>query len=63
MKKLAIASALLSAVALTGTAAHAYQVEVGASAGLTTPDIGTPTALFVLMAHTTLIQLKHVMHH
>ena len=47
MKKLAIASALLSAVALTGTAAHAYQVEVG----------------LVLMAHTTLIQLKHVMRH
>lgn len=31
MKKLAIASALLSAMALTGTAAHAYQAEVGGS--------------------------------
>ena len=31
MKKLAIASALLSTIALTGTAAHAYQAEVGGS--------------------------------
>lgn len=38
MKKLAIASALISAVAFTGTAAHAYQAEIGASAGLTDPD-------------------------
>lgn len=46
MKKLAIASALLSAVALTGTAAHAYQVEVGASAGLTDPDNGSSSGSF-----------------
>ncbi|WP_374665130.1 putative porin [Acinetobacter sp.] len=39
MKKLAIASALLSAVAMTG-AAHAYQAEVGASAGYIDPDNG-----------------------
>ena len=31
MKKLAIASALLSIIAMTGTAAHAYQAEVGGS--------------------------------
>ena len=31
MKKLAIASALLSTIAMTGTAAHAYQAEVGGS--------------------------------
>lgn len=31
MKKLAITSALLSAMALTGTAAHAYQAEIGGS--------------------------------
>lgn len=41
MKKLAIASALLSAIALTGTAAHAYQAEVGASLGYTDPDQGS----------------------
>ncbi len=42
MKKLAIASALLSAVALTtGTAAHAYQAEVGASLGYIDPDHGS----------------------
>lgn len=40
MKKLAIASALLSALAITGTA-HAYQAEVGASAGLIDPDNGS----------------------
>ncbi len=39
MKKLAIASALLSALAMTGTA-HAYQAEVGASAGYIDPDNG-----------------------
>ncbi|BCU66176.1 hypothetical protein F941_00156 [Acinetobacter bouvetii DSM 14964 = CIP 107468] len=39
MKKLAIASALLSALAVTGTA-HAYQAEVGASAGYIDPDNG-----------------------
>lgn len=40
MKKLAIASALLSAIAMTGTAAHAYQAEIGASAGVVDPDNG-----------------------
>lgn len=39
MKKLAIASALLSALAVTGTA-HAYQAEVGASAAYLDPDNG-----------------------
>jgi hypothetical protein len=37
MKKLAIASALLSAIAVTGTA-HAYQAEVGGSYTYTDPD-------------------------
>lgn len=37
MKKLAIASALLSVFAVAGTA-HAYQAEIGASAGLIDPD-------------------------
>ena len=46
MKKLAIASALLSAMALTGTAAHAYQAEVGASAGYIDPDNGSGSASF-----------------
>ncbi len=40
MKKLAIASALLSALAITGTA-NAYQAEIGASAGLIDPDNGS----------------------
>ena len=40
MKKLAIASALLSALAVTGTA-HAYQSEVGASAAYIDPDNGS----------------------
>ena len=40
MKKLAIASALLSAIAVTGTA-HAYQAEVGASAAYLDPDNGS----------------------
>ena len=40
MKKLAIASALLSAFAITGTA-HAYQSEVGASVGYVDPDHGS----------------------
>jgi hypothetical protein len=40
MKKLAIASALLSAIAFTGTAAHAYQAEVGGSFAYTDPDKG-----------------------
>ncbi|OTG69485.1 putative porin [Acinetobacter sp. ANC 4470] len=39
MKKLAIASAVLSALVLTGTA-HAYQAEVGASAAYLDPDNG-----------------------
>ena len=39
MKKLAIASALLSALAVTSTA-NAYQAEIGASAGLIDPDHG-----------------------
>lgn len=41
MKKLAIASALLTTVALTGTAAHAYQAEVGGSFAYTDPDRGS----------------------
>ena len=39
MKKLAIASALLSALAVTGTA-NAYQAEVGAAAAYVDPDNG-----------------------
>jgi len=46
MKQLAIASALISAVAFTGTAAHAYQAEIGASAGLTDPDNGSSSGSF-----------------
>ncbi len=46
MKKLAIASAVLSVVALTGTAAHAYQAEVGVSAGLIDPDNGGSSGSF-----------------
>ena len=45
MKKLAIASALFSVVAMTGTA-HAYQAEVGASAGLIDPDNGSSSGSF-----------------
>ncbi|WP_180057941.1 putative porin [Acinetobacter sp. YH12227] len=45
MKKLAIASALLSVVAITGTA-HAYQAEVGASAGYIDPDNGSSGSQF-----------------
>ena len=45
MKKLAIASALLSALAVTGTA-NAYQAEVGASAGLIDPDNGSSSGSF-----------------
>lgn len=45
MKKLAIASALLSALAITGTA-NAYQAEVGASAGLIDPDNGSSSGSF-----------------
>ena len=45
MKKLAITSALLSALAITGTA-HAYQAEVGASAGLIDPDHGSTSGSF-----------------
>ncbi|WP_371971121.1 putative porin [Acinetobacter sp. AL9] len=40
MKKLAIASALLSALAITGTA-NAYQAEIGASAAYVDPDNGS----------------------
>lgn len=40
MKKLTIAAALLSALAVTGTA-NAYQAEVGASAGYVDPDNGS----------------------
>lgn len=45
MKKLAIASALLSALAVTGTA-NAYQAEVGASAGYVDPDNGSSGSEF-----------------
>lgn len=45
MKKLTIASALLSALAITGTA-HAYQAEIGGSAGLIDPDHGSSSASF-----------------
>ena len=45
MKKLAIASALLSALAITGTA-NAYQAEVGASAGYIDPDHGSSGSEF-----------------
>lgn len=41
MKKLAVASALLSAIAFTGTAAQAYQAEVGGSLGYLDPDNGS----------------------
>ena len=46
MKKLAIASALLSTLAITGTAAHAYQAEVGGSVGYIDPDNGSGSASF-----------------
>ena len=45
MKKLAIASALLSALALTGTA-HAYQAEVGGSYTNLDPDHGDNADVF-----------------
>ena len=45
MKKLAIASALLSALAVTGTA-NAYQAEVGASASYVDPDNGDSGSAF-----------------
>ena len=45
MKKLAIASALLSALAITGTA-NAYQAEIGASAGLIDPDNDSSSGSF-----------------
>lgn len=45
MKKLAIASALFSALAVAGTA-NAYQAEVGVSAGLTDPDHGSTTGTY-----------------
>jgi hypothetical protein len=45
MKKLAIASALLSALALTGTA-HAYQAEVGGSYTNDDPDHGDNADVF-----------------
>ncbi|ENU29151.1 putative porin [Acinetobacter sp. NIPH 1852] len=47
MKKLAIASALLSALAVTGTA-HAYQAEVGASVGYIDPDKGSSGSDFAI---------------
>ncbi|WP_407305025.1 putative porin [Acinetobacter sp.] len=45
MKKLAIASALLSALAVTGTA-NAYQAEVGAAAAYVDPDNGSSGSAF-----------------
>ncbi len=45
MKKLALASALLSVVAITGTA-HAYQAEVGALASVFDPDNGSSGSEF-----------------
>ncbi|MGE4315093.1 putative porin [Acinetobacter sp.] len=45
MKKLAIASALLSALAVTGTA-NAYQAEVGAAASYIDPDNGSSGSAF-----------------
>jgi hypothetical protein len=45
MKKLAIASALLSALAVTGTA-HAYQAEVGGSYNYLDPDHGNSVNKF-----------------
>ncbi|MDN5513022.1 MULTISPECIES: putative porin [unclassified Acinetobacter] len=45
MKKLAIASALLSALAITGTA-NAYQAEVGAAAAYVDPDNGSSGSAF-----------------
>ncbi len=45
MKKLAIASALLSALAVTGTA-NAYQAEIGGSAGYIDPDNGSSGSEF-----------------
>ncbi|NNH76845.1 putative porin [Acinetobacter sp. ANC 5380] len=45
MKKLAIASALLSALAVTGTA-NAYQAEVGAAAAYVDPDNGGSGSAF-----------------
>lgn len=48
MKKLAMASALLSIVAFGATAAHAYQTEVGASLGYIDPDHGSSGASYGL---------------
>lgn len=45
MKKLAIASALLSALAVTGTA-NAYQAEVGVTAGAVDPDYGSTKGVY-----------------
>ena len=45
MKKLAIASALLSALAITGTA-NAYQAEVGVTAGAVDPDHGSTKGIY-----------------
>ena len=45
MKKIAIFAAMLSAVALTGTA-HAYQAEIGGSAGFIDPEHGSPSGSF-----------------
>ena len=48
MKKLAIASALLTTIAFTGTAAHAYQAEVGGSFAYTDPDKGSSGEAYTL---------------
>lgn len=45
MKKLAIASALLSTLAITGTA-NAYQAEVGVSAGVIDPDHASTQGIY-----------------
>lgn len=45
MKKLAIATALLSTLAIAGTA-NAYQTEVGASAGFIDPDQGSSSGSY-----------------
>ena len=45
MKKIAIASALLASFTVVGTA-HAYQAEVGASAGFIDPDRGSSSGTF-----------------
>jgi hypothetical protein len=61
MKKLAITSALLSALA-TGTA-HAYQAEVGGTYAYTDIDNGDSANTFAVDGTIISIQSKHVMHH